>query len=141
MTQFDKNHFEPRFETEALPFHSIFKTADDIGSAIYCDNKLYPDSKVWVRMYRVPRVSKETLEKFKVVGHEHEVDEVHVVAGKSGAAKFKWIFRDPDKGEETFFTESPCTVYIPAGTWHHVEWLEVNEPVTVVAMILKGAYP
>jgi len=104
--------------------------------AIYCDSRLYPDSKVWVRIYRVPRLSKKQLDKFKVVGHEHEADEIHMIAGKPGAAKFKWIM-----GDETFFTEPPCTVYIPAGTYHHVEWLEVSEPITVVALILKGKYP
>lgn len=136
MKRFDQNRFKPRFETEALPFHSLFETGDEMRPAIYCDDRLYPNSKVWVRIYRVPQLSKEQLDAFKVVGHRHEVDEIHIIAGKPRAAKFKWIIE-----EETFFTESPCTVYIPAGTHHHVEWLKVSDPITVVALILKGQYP
>lgn len=85
---------------------------------------------------KVPKLSKKQLDTFKVVGHEHEADEVHTIAGKPGAAKFKWIM-----SEETFFTESPCTVHILGGTYHRVEWLEVNEPITVVALVPKGKYP
>jgi len=124
------NVFKPKPE-EVLPGHpglvELFKPL------IMVDKQLYPDSKLWVHMYHIPKMKKEDLPKFKSNMQVHDADEIHMTMGPEGAAKARWIL----EGEE-YIAGTPSTTYIPAGVKHSNEWLEINEPVTIAVAILQG---
>ena len=115
---------------------------------IYVDKELYPHAKFWLGTIPIPKLSPEELKKFKenYVPHTHDVDEIDMVIGKEGAAKFEVTLSYLEshgvlEHTETHVAECPCTIYIPAGVKHHLVPIEVKEPITVVATILKGRYP
>jgi len=127
--KYSKNVFRPKLETE-LPGHpGLLK----LKPLIFVDETLYPESKLWVHMYVMPKMKKQDLPQFKAEWQVHDADEIHMTFGREGAAKARWVLDD-----EELIAGSPSTTYVPAGVRHYNEWLEISEPITVAVAILKG---
>ena len=135
MGKYNHCFIKPRYEKSVI-YHEDKETP---SYPIFFDKKLFPEANMWITVRRIPKCKKEeVIDKFKAatIPHTHIAPEIYIVDGKDGAAKFKWTLDN-----ETYYTETPCTVYIPAGVVHDIEPLEVNDQVNVVAIVLKGEYP
>ena len=129
MGKYSKNVFRPKLETD-LPGHpGLLK----LKPQIFVDRTLYPDSKLWVHMYVMPKMIKADLAEYKAEWQVHDADEIHMTFGREGAAKARWVLDN-----EELIADCPSTTYIPAGVRHYNEWLEINEPITIAVAILKG---
>lgn len=129
MGKYSKNVFRPKLETD-LPGHpGLLK----LKPQIFVDRTLYPDSKLWVHMYVMPKMTKADLAEYKAEWQVHDADEIHMTFGREGAAKARWVLDN-----EELIADCPSTTYIPAGVRHYNEWLEINEPITIAVAILKG---
>jgi len=127
-----KFSFKPVLEKEIVVHPNLNKVVKPL---VFVSEDLYPGAKIWGHIYTIPKLDREELKKIDSVPHTHEVDEIHVTYSREGAARYEKTIDG-----KTYLVESPSTSYVPAGVEHHIRWLEVKEPVTVIAIVLKGKY-
>jgi hypothetical protein len=127
--KYERNFFKPMVERD-LPAHPGLLA---LKPMLFVDKSLYANSKVWVHMYHMPKMTREECARLSAEPQVHDADEIHMCLGSEGVAKAKWILDD-----EEYFVESPSTTYIPAGVKHWNAWLEINEPITIAVVITSG---
>jgi len=128
--KFKKNILKPKPEEQCVGHPGLVEL---LKPMIYVDKTLYPRSKLWVHMYKLPPLEKEQLQAIRSELQVHDADEIHMVWGEEGAGRQRWTL-----GTETYEVGTPSTVYVPAGVKHRNEWLEISKTLFVVVAILKG---
>ena len=130
MKRFQECIFNPKIVAE-LPYHRTMRNVP-----VFIDKELHEDANIWVMIPKLPKMLQGKMSAAEEP-HMHDVPQIYCFSQDIKAEVS--LGEKPDQ-METYLTEAPVTIYIPAGLYHTLSLLETGENPFGVAILLKGTY-